>query len=70
MSINQIVGMVALVVGAVLLAFAYRASNAPIEQISDALTGRYTNQTMWFLALGIAAIVGGGLLAFFGRRSL
>ena len=69
MSKNQIAGVVALTLGAVLLGFAYHASNAPIDQISNTLTGRYTDRTMWYMAIGIAAVVGGGLLAFFGRRT-
>jgi len=68
MRMTQILGAVALVVGLVLLGFAYQASNAPMEQVSDALTGRYTNQTMWYLIVGIAAAVGGVLLVAFGRR--
>jgi LPXTG-motif cell wall-anchored protein len=56
------------VIGLVLLGFAYHASNAPMEQVSEAITGRYTNQTMWYLILGIAAAVGGVLLVAFGRR--
>ena len=68
MSMTQILGAVALVIGLVLLGFAYHASNAPMEQVSDALTGRYTNQTMWYLIVGIAAAVGGVLLVAFGRR--
>jgi len=68
MSMTQILGAVALVIGLVLLGFAYQASNAPMEQVSDALTGRYTNQTMWYLIVGIAAVVGGVLLVAFGRR--
>jgi LPXTG-motif cell wall-anchored protein len=39
-----------------------------MEQVSEAITGRYTNQTMWYLILGIAAAVGGVLLVAFGRR--
>jgi len=68
MSMTQILGAVALVIGLVLLGFAYQASNAPMEQVSDALTGRYTNQTMWYLIVGIAAALGGVLLVAFGRR--
>jgi LPXTG-motif cell wall-anchored protein len=68
MSMTQILGAVALVIGLVLLGFAYQASNAPMEQVSEAITGRYTNQTMWYLILGIAAAVGGVLLVAFGRR--
>ena len=67
MRMTQILGAVALVIGLVLLGFAYHASNAPMEQVSEAITGRYTNQTMWYLILGIAAAVGGVLLVAFGR---
>jgi drug/metabolite transporter (DMT)-like permease len=67
MRMTQILGVVALVIGLVLLGFAYHASNAPMEQVSEAITGRYTNQTMWYLILGIAAAVGGVLLVAFGR---
>jgi LPXTG-motif cell wall-anchored protein len=68
MRMTQILGGVAPVIGLVLLGFAYHASNAPMEQVSEAITGRYTNQTMWYLILGIAAAVGGVLLVAFGRR--
>ena len=68
MSMTQILGAVALVVGLVLLVFAYNASTAPMEQVSEVLTGRYSSQTMWYLILGMAAAVGGVLLIAFGRR--
>jgi len=68
MSMTQILGVVALVVGVVLLGFAWHASNAPVNEVSNALTGSFTDQTMWYLILGIAAAVGGILLLAFGRR--
>jgi drug/metabolite transporter (DMT)-like permease len=68
MRMTQILGVVALVIGLVLLGFAYHASNAPLDQVSDALTGRFTDQTMWYLILGIVAAVGGVLLVAFGRQ--
>jgi LPXTG-motif cell wall-anchored protein len=68
MRITQILGAVALVIGLVLIGVAYHASNAPMDQVSNAITGRFTDQTMWYLILGIAAAVGGVLLVAFGRR--
>jgi LPXTG-motif cell wall-anchored protein len=68
MRITQILGAVALVIGLALMGLAYHASNAPMEQVSNAITGRFTDQTMWYLILGIAAAVGGVLLVAFGRR--
>jgi LPXTG-motif cell wall-anchored protein len=64
----QMLGAVVFPVGAVLLGFAYHASNAPLDQLSDALTGRFTNQTMWYFILGAAATLGGALLAPFRKR--
>lgn len=68
MDMKRVIGVVVLAIGAVLLGFAYHATNAPMEKISDAMTGRYSSETMWYLAVGIAAVVGGGLLALFGSR--
>jgi Protein of unknown function (DUF3185) len=65
----QILGVVVFAVGAVLLGFAYHASNAPLDQLSNTLTGRFTNQTMWYFILGAAAAIGGTLLALFGKRT-
>ena len=68
MRMTRIGGVALFAVGAVLLVFAYRSSNAPLEQISETMTGRYSNQTMWYLVVGVAAVIGGALLALFGNR--
>lgn len=68
MTTNKIIGIAALAVGVVLLGFGYNSTNAPMEQLSEAVTGRYSSETTWYIGLGIATIVGGGLLAAFGNR--
>ena len=68
MKMTRIIGIVVFAIGAVLLGFAYHATNAPLEKLSDTMTGRYSNETMWYFGVGIAALVGGGLLAVFGSR--
>ena len=68
MNMSRIIGLVVLAIGVVLLGFAFHSTNAPMEELSNTLTGRYSNRTMWYFAVGIAAVVGGGLLAVFGRR--
>lgn len=68
MPMNRLVGAVLLVIGAILLVFGYRASNAPMDQLSNAVTGHFSDQTMWFVILGGAGVVAGGLLAAFGSR--
>lgn len=69
MPANRIIGLAVFVAGLVLLGFAWHASDAPIEQASETLTGSYTDQTMWYWVLGAAAAIGGGALALFGRRA-
>jgi LPXTG-motif cell wall-anchored protein len=69
MKASQMVGIVVLVLVAVMLGFAYHSSNAPLDQISNIVTGRYTDQTMWYLIGGIVLVLAGGLLTIFGRRS-
>jgi hypothetical protein len=65
---NRIIGFAVLAIGVILLGFAFHSTNAPLEQITESLTGRYSSETMWYFAAGIAAVVGGGLLAAFGSR--
>ena len=70
MKANQMVGIVVLVLGAVLLGFAYQSSNALLDQISSIVTGRYTDQTMWYLIGGIVLTLAGGLLIIFGKATI
>lgn len=68
MPMRQIAGAALFAIGAVLLFAAYRASNAPLEQITDAVTGRYTDQTMFYLIGGVACAIAGALMLALGRR--
>ena len=69
MNPKTMLGVTIFIVGAILLGLGYRASGAPVDQLSDALTGRYTDRTMWYIIAGVAAVFGGGLLAVIGSRS-
>jgi drug/metabolite transporter (DMT)-like permease len=64
----QLLGVLAFAIGVILLAFAWHASNAPVDRLSNALTGRFTNQTMAYVFAGAAAAIGGALLILFGRK--
>ena len=68
MSTPRVIGLVLLAVGITLVIFAYNASQSVGEQIVEGFTGRFTNQTMWFLIGGIAAIIGGAALTLWGGR--
>jgi len=66
---KKIVGLVLLVAGAVALYFGWQATDAPLEQARESLTGDYSDQTMLYLIGGAAAAVAGlGLLLFSGKR--
>ncbi len=66
MSSNKIIGIVLLVIGIVLLYFGYQSSQGLDDQVSEALTGRFTDTTTWYYLLGAAgAIVG---LVFLAKK--
>lgn len=68
MTINRILGLVVFALGLLLLKFAYDATQAPVEELTNKLTGNYSDQTMWYFAAGVAAIIGGLFLGAFGAR--
>lgn len=63
MGSNQLVGVVLLVVGVILLYFGWQSSQSLGDQVTEAVTGRFTDETMWFIIGGAAAVVAGGFLA-------
>lgn len=65
---NQtMVGVILLVVGLILLYFGWQSSQSLGDQVSEAFTGRFTSETMWFLIGGAAAIAAGAFMAFFRK---
>lgn len=59
MKTNKIIGIILLVLGGVLVFFGLNATEAPMEELSEAVTGRYTDQTMYYLVGGaVSAVVG------------
>lgn len=67
MSISKMLGIIILVVGIVCLWFGVHSSNAPVDQLTEAVTGRFTQHTMWYIIGGIIMIIGGGALFIGGR---
>lgn len=68
MTPKLIIGLVALAVGIMLLGFGFNAADAPADKITETLTGRYTDRTMWYFISGVVAVVAGGAILVFGRR--
>jgi drug/metabolite transporter (DMT)-like permease len=69
MSSNQIIGILLVAVGIFLLVFGYNASQAPLDQLSEAFTGKYRDSTMVYLVGGLISLAAGGALAMLGRRA-
>ncbi|GGC78981.1 DUF3185 family protein [Marinobacter halophilus] len=69
MTTNRTLALVLLVVGAILLFFAYQASQSLGDQVTEAVTGRFTDSTTWFLILGATAAVAGVGLLLFGKSA-
>ena len=57
---SNIFALVAFALGIVLLFFAWRGSNAPVDQMAEAMTGRFTGNTMWLMIAGIIGVLAGG----------
>ncbi len=66
---NKILALVLLVVGVILLFFAYQSSQSLGDQVTEAVTGRFTDSTIWFLIVGAASVVAGVGLLLFGRSA-
>ncbi len=69
MEIKRILALVLLVVGLILLFFAYQSSQSVGDQVSEAVTGRFTDSTTWFLILGAVSAVAGVGLMLFGKSA-
>ena len=69
MNTVRIVGITAFTIGILLLVVGYNASEAPVEQLADTFTGRFTDRTMTYLIAGATAVIAGAMLTVFGKRS-
>lgn len=66
---SRIVGIGLLVLGVVLLFMGWAATDSFTEEVSETLTGRYTEETRNYLIGGaVAAVVGVVLLVFGAKR--
>ncbi|NIQ97248.1 MAG: DUF3185 family protein [Desulfuromonadales bacterium] len=63
----RIVGVILLVLGAILLYFGYNAANSPMEELGEAMTGRYSDETMAYLIAGGVSTVAGLFMLLRGR---
>lgn len=64
MNITKILGLALIVIGALLIFFGFNQTESPLGEMSEALTGSYSDQTMQYLIGGAVAVVVGLFLAF------
>jgi hypothetical protein len=62
----RIFGTILLVVGVGLLLFGLNAADSLTEEVTESLTGRYTDATTWSILGGLALALVGGALALVG----
>jgi len=68
MTAPRIIGIVLIVVGLVLLYLGFQSSQGLDDQISEAITGEYTDNTITYWIASAICLVLGALLNFSGRR--
>jgi hypothetical protein len=66
MSPQRIVGIVLLIVGAIVMIVGMNASHSAADQVTNTLTGHFTNATAWYMIGGGAAALIGLLMVLFG----
>ncbi len=67
MGSSKLIGVILLVVGLALLYFGYQSTQSVGNQVIETVTGRFTDETMWYLIGGAAASAAGAFLLFFRR---
>lgn len=68
MSTNRIIGIVLIIIGGGLLFFGFQATESLTEQVHETFTGRFTEETTWYLLGGGAALIVGLIMALRGGR--
>ncbi len=62
------IGLLLVVAGIVLLVLGINATQSTGEELRETWTGHYSDRTTWYLIIGVAGIVIGGILAILGAR--
>ncbi|WP_376694622.1 DUF3185 family protein [Wenzhouxiangella sp. EGI_FJ10305] len=68
MSTNRIIGIILIIVGGGLLFFGLQATGSLTEEVHETFTGRFTDETTWYLLGGGAALVVGLIMALRGGK--
>lgn len=63
MNLMRLLGIGVVVAGVFFLIVGLNATNAPVEQLSQTFMGKYTHETLMYIAGGLAAIIAGAVVA-------
>ena len=64
---TKLLGIVLLVAGVIVLYFGWQSTDSIGEQLTESVTGRFTDETMFFLIGGAVAVTAGLYLSLRGR---
>jgi hypothetical protein len=67
MSPIRLLGLGIAAAGIVLLVLGLNATDSPVDQVSHLFTGKYTHETIMYIAGGLAALIAGGVMALTRR---
>ena len=68
MSFRRVLGLAILIVGIVVFVFGIKATHKVNEQVVQAVQGRFTDMTMWYILGGIVLIVIGVGMTFVRKK--
>lgn len=68
MSTTKLAAIVLLVVGGILLYFGYTSSQSVVESVTENVTGRFSDETTWYLVGGAACAAVGALVLLLGKK--
>jgi hypothetical protein len=66
---SRVLGIMMLVAGIALFLFGMNASDSVADTVTEGVTGRYTDKTMWYLIGGGVLAIGGAAMALVGPRN-
>ena len=62
MQIQRAIGLVLVAAGLMLLFFGYQSSQGMDDQVTQAVSGEYTDSTVWYWVVGAVACFAGSFL--------
>ncbi len=65
---RKIIGLCILVAGIILLVFGFNQTQSLSGEVGEAITGKYSDETMLYLILGAVGVIAGLAITFTGGK--